>query len=262
LKRFTFIILLLFPLFTDAQILNIERLRMEKDTAKSFMMKTTFGLNVFNRSAAADEPVNLFGYNLDVNAIYHPSKHALIFVSKFDYLRINDSDFLNFGFVHGRMNFYRERTLNYETYVQYSFDNFRRLDPRWIFGGGIRNKLVDMDRMTLILGIGALYEYERWQHPETEQFVEVDFVKSSNYISLRYTLNQFVDINTVNYYQVGYDRSIRGFRNRVSSSTILNTKFTDRLSFTNTFEISYEDKPIIPITPLVFSFRTGLSLDF
>ncbi|WP_246539089.1 DUF481 domain-containing protein [Litoribacter ruber] len=262
MKKAILLFLFLCPLFANAQILNIERLRMEKDTARSFMVKTTFGLNVFNRSAAADEPVNLFGYNLDVNAIYYPSKHATILVSKFDYLRINDSDFLNFGFLHGRVNWYRDRKLNYETYAQYSFDNFRRLDPRWVFGGGIRNRLVDSNRLTLTLGIGALYEYERWQHPETEQFVEVDFVKSSNYVSLRYTINQYVDINTVNYYQVGYDQTISRLRNRVSSSTILNTKFTDKLSFTNSFDISYEDRPIIPITNVIFSFRTGLSLDF
>ncbi|WP_245189613.1 hypothetical protein [Lunatimonas salinarum] len=91
------------------QILNIERLRMEKDTARHFQFKTTFGLNVYNRSAGVDDPVNLFGYNLDVNAIYYPNEHAYVFVSNFGYLKINDEDFLNFGFVHSRVNFLRDR---------------------------------------------------------------------------------------------------------------------------------------------------------
>lgn len=258
----SFSLLFLFTFLANAQILNIERLRMEKDTAKTFLFKTTFGLNVFNRSAAVDAPVNLFGYNLDVNAIYYPQKHAYIFVSKFDYLRINDNDFLNFGFVHGRINFLRENRVNYETYIQYSFDNFRGLDPRWIGGGAVRYNIVRNDRVTFIVGVGGMYEHERWQHPHTEELVEVNFVKSSNYFSLRATLNQYVDINLVNYYQVGYDRSIERFRNRVSSSTIINTKLTNRLSLTNSFDLAYEDRPIVPITNVIFNFRTGLSIDF
>jgi hypothetical protein len=259
----------LIPLFlffisytVEAQILNIERLRMEKDTSKTFLFKTTFGLNVFNRSAAVTDPVNLFGYNLDVNSIYYPNKNAFIFVSKLDYLRINENDFLNFGFVHGRMNFLRERDINYETFVQYSFDNFRGLDPRWLAGGSLRINLIKNETTTFILGVGGLHEWERWQHPFSEEVVDVNLWKSSNYLSIRATLNQFVDINLVNYYQVGYDSSISDFRHRISSSTILNTKVTDRLSFTNSFDIAYEDKPIVPITNVVFSFRSGLSFDF
>jgi hypothetical protein len=246
----------------DAQILNIERLRMEKDTAKYFQFKTTFGLNHYNRSAGVDDPVNLFGYNLDVNAIYYPAKHAFVFVSNFDYLKINDADFLNFGFVHGRVNFLREEKVNYEVYGQYSFDNFRGLDPRLLIGGSVRLSTIKTDRLTLLVGIGGLKEWETWQHPYLEEIRQISLFKSSNYFSLRATLNDFVDVNLVNYYQVGFDRSISDFRQRFNSSTIINTKISDRFSLTNTFDLSYENRPIVPITNLIFSFRTGLSLDF
>jgi hypothetical protein len=226
------------------------------------MLKTNAGLSIFNRSAAADAPVNLLGYNIDVNSIYYPGKHAYMFISKFDYLRINESDFLNFGYLHGRINFLRQRKVNYETFVQFSFDNFRGLDPRWVVGGAVRHNLVKKDNLTFLFGVGGLYEFEKWLHPGTGELVEVSFVKSSNYISLRLTLNKYVDFNIINYYQVGYDGSISAFRNRVSNSTILNTKLTDRFSLTNTFELSYEDKPIVPITRLIYSFRTGLAINF
>lgn len=244
------------------QILNIERLRMEKDTTRNFQFKTTFGLNIYNRSAGAEDPVNLYGYNLDLNAIYYPRQHAFIFVSNFDYLRINDDDFLNFGFVHGRVNFLREKKVNYEVYGQYSFDNFRGLDPRLLVGGSIRIDLLRSDRMTFTLGVGGLQEWESWQHPYQERTVDVSLVKSSNYFSLRATLNEYVDVNLINYYQVGYDRSISDFRQRINSSTIINTKITDRFSLSNSFDISYENRPIVPITNTIFAFRTGLSLNF
>ncbi len=262
MKQIILFFLLLLPAFASGQILNIERLRLEKDTTKNVMFKTTLGLNIYNRSAAENAPVNLFGYTLDVNAMYYPDKHAYIFISKFDYLKINEDDFLNFGFLHGRINFLRARKVNFETYLQYSYDNFRGLDPRWVLGGGIRYNILKSNKVTFLLGVGLLYEFEKWQDPGSEREVEVDYVKSSNYLSLKVTINQYVDLNMINYYQVGYDKEVGVFRNRLNSSTTLNTRITEKLSFKNSFDISYEDKPIVPITKTVFTFHSGLSLDF
>lgn len=226
------------------------------------MAKATAGMNIYNRSAGVDDPVNLFGYNLNINTLYYPNEHAYVLVSKLDYLRINENDFLNFGFAHMRMNLFRDNKVNYEIFSQYSFDNFRGLDPRLLAGGSFRINLIDNRKIRLILGLGGFYEWETWRHPYEEQIVEIDLLKSSNYISFRATLNEYVDINTVNYYQVGYDPLISDFRQRVSSHTVLNTKISDWLSFTNTFEFNYENRPVVPITNFIFSFRTGLSFDF
>lgn len=246
----------------QAQILNIEKLRMKKDTAKYFRFKTTFGINAFNRSAGENDPVRMFGYNLDLNAIYYPGRHAYVFISNLDYLNVNDEDVLNFGFLHGRANFLRKEKINYETFIQYSFDNFRGLDPRLLVGGSVRLNMIRSERVDLVLGVGGFQEWETWQHPYSEEVVQVSLVKSSNYFSLRATLNEYLSLNLINYYQVGYDKSISDFRQRISSSTILNTKITKRLSLTNTFDISYENRPIVPITKAIFALKVGLSLDF
>lgn len=226
------------------------------------MLKATAGLNIYNRSAAEDSPVNLTGYNVDLNAMYYPGKHAYVFISKLDYLKINDSDFLNFGFIHGRIHFFREKDINYELFTQYSYDNFRGLDPRILAGVSVRKNLIKNENITFLFGIGLLYEKERWIHPHTEIPIEVNFLKNSNYLSFRYTINEFLDLNTLNYYQIGYDKQIRNFRHRISSMTTLNTRITSRFSLTNSIELNYEDKPVVPITKLIFAFRTGFSYDF
>jgi hypothetical protein len=263
LRIFTLLVYLTFlSLNAEAQILNIERLRMEKDTAKPFFSKTTAGLNSFNRSAAENAPVNLFGYNLNFSALYYPGQHAYMVISTFDYLRINDNDFLNFGFVHARANFYREKVLNYEAFVQYSYDNFRGLFPRYIAGGSTRIRLLKTDKVSLTLGVGAFFEDETWINRLTDETVNAKFIKNSTYLGIRFSINEFVDFNSINYYQVGYDNAIEAFRNRFSSTTIINTKITEKFSLTNSLEINYEDRPIVPITKLIFAFRTGISFDF
>jgi hypothetical protein len=244
-----------------SQILNIERYRLERDTSKTMRIKATGGVNVFNRSASADAPVNLFGYRWDVNSMYQPGKHAYIAISNFDYLRINESDFLNFGLIHGRVVFNREQKSNIEAFLQYSFDNFRGLEPRWIAGSALRYKVVKSEKVTLILGMGAMYEHERWLHPGTRETVEVTFIKSTNYASLRYTINEYLDLNLVNYYQVGFDREEDFFRNRFSGNINLNSRISERFSLTNSLDFSYEDRPIVPITPLIYAFRVGISYD-
>lgn len=255
-------LLLFFVTLTgQSQILNIERYKIKKDTSKVFTFKTTAGLNIYNRSAAADSPVDLFGYNINLNALYYPNKHAYMFISKFDYLKINDNDFLNFGFVHGRINFNREEDINYDVYSQYSYDNFRGLHPRVVAGGSIRRNLIKSEKISFVLGIGGFFEHEKWDIPNTDEQIEVNLVKSSNYLSFRMSVNDFLDLNTMNYYQVGYDSEISSFRHRISSITNINTKISERFSLTNSFEINYEDRPIVPITKLIFSFRTGISVD-
>lgn len=253
---------LLSPAALYSQILNIERLRLESDTAKSFLVKATVGMTANNRSAAETEPAHLFALNFDINTLFYPAKHAYIFLSKFDYLQVNDEGILNFGYFHGRTNFLRENKINYETFVQYSFDNFRGLDPRWILGGAIRYHIARSAKTTFLIGIGGMYEYEKWRIPYTTEHVDLGLVKSSNYLSFQTEINAYIDLNMVHYYQVGYDSGINGFRNRFSSSLALNAKINDRFSFTNSFDLSYEDKPVVPVTKLIYTLKSGLSINF
>lgn len=262
-RKFLFPSLLLFVLLlisnvASAQILNIERHRMAKDSTKNFFANGKFGLASNNRSAAEESPVNLFGVNTALNMLYRSKQHAYIFVGQTDYLRINENTFLNFGFAHFRVNFLHERKFHYELFTQASYDNFRGLDPRLIFGGSLRLRAIEGDKGNLTVGLGGFYEKERWTHPQTDELVEVNFAKLSTYISVRRTLAERVDFNAVVYYQTGYDPDISDFRHRVSSNINLNTQITERLSFNNSFEMSYEDKPIVPITRFIYALRMGL----
>lgn len=257
-----FVLFSIFSLFftreSQAQILNIERHRLTSDTTNKFLMNGRFSMTVNNRSAAKDNPVNLFGINTALNAIYRTEKHGYIFIGQTDYLTINDNEFLNFGFAHFRVNFFRERKVNYEAFTQASYDNFRGLDPRIIFGGAVRLRLLKTDKAGLTAGLGGFYENETWTHPETGNDVQVEFFKLSTYLSMRRSIGEQVDFNAVVYYQTGYDDRINDFRHRVSGNFNLNTRITRRLSLNNSFELSYEDKPIVPITKFIYALRTGL----
>lgn len=261
-KNFIMAFFLLTAFAVDGQILNMEKYRADGDSLKKYALNIGGSLTINNRSASADEPVNLFGYNFSIHGIYKPKKHAFIFIAHRNFLRINDSPFLNFGYAHARVNFLRENKLNYEVFTQISDDNFRGLRPRVIAGGSLRYRLVEKDNSELIFGTGGFYEYEKWIHPVDNQNVEINLLKSTNNIVFRFAVSETFNLNGILYYQVGYDKDIKKFRNRYSGEINLNAKISKKLNLVNSFNYSYEDRPIVPVTPFIFSFTTGINMEF
>lgn len=253
--------LLWFDFQGNAQILNMEKYRVDLDSAKNYAVNLNGSFTRNNRSAALTSPVNLLGFNFTFNTIYRPRKHALIFIAHRNFLRINENPFINFGYLHARINYQRKSRINYESYLQMSDDNFRGLNPRLLAGNSIRYRFVDSDKSDLILGSGFFFEYERWLNPITTQWVEVNFLKSSTNLVFRHSFSKLINFNGVVFYQIGYDRSISSFRHRYNGNVHLNFKISKHFVFTNFLDFSYEDRPVVPITKFIFNFRVGLGFE-
>lgn len=259
-----FLIIALLPLcFSNShgQILNMEKYRIEGDSLKPYAFNLTGSFSANNRSASTESPVNLIGYNFSLHSVYTPNKHAYIFIAHRNFLRINENPFINFGYLHSRISFYRKNKFHFEIFTQLSDDNFRGLRPRWINGGAMRYRFIDSKKTDFILGVGGFLEFERWFHPASGDRVDVLFPKASFNIVYRHSFSDHINVNAVVFYQVGYDKTITHFRHRTSGNINLNTKITERLSLTNFFDFSYEDRPIVPITKFLFSYRIGVGLD-
>lgn len=261
---FTFFFSSIIIFSLNGQILNLEKYRsMGEDTLKNYAINFNGSLTANNRSAAADNPVNLFGYNFSLSSIYMPNRHGYIFIAHRNFLRINENPFINFGYLHARINFLRKEKLSFEVFAQMSDDNFRGLAPRAISGGSMRYRFLEKEHTEITFSQGFFYEYERWRRPtQFDEFVEVDFVKSSSNIVFRHKFSEQFNMNGLLYYQVGYDSDIENIRNRYSGNIHVNSKISKRLSLINFFDFSYEDRPIVPITKFIFSYRIGLGIDF
>jgi hypothetical protein len=236
----------------------MEKHRVEQDSGNFSALNINLNFSLFNRSADADNPVNLLGLNNRFQFFRKQGKHGYIFIHQLDYLRINENPWLNTGFNHLRVHFWRANDRSMEVYAQHSYDNFRRLNPRIVGGVNARFKGIQDSIFSLSFGIGPMYEREWWRHPTTEELVEVSFLKLNFYTSFRWKIADNIDMNGLAYYQAGYDPGIADVRHRVFFSTNLLTRITRRVSLNTSFEFNYEDKPIIPITPFIFDIRNGL----
>jgi hypothetical protein len=249
---------------TQAQILNIERNKIENmDTTHKFFGNMSANLAVFNRSADADNPVNLLNANLNANLAYLSKQVEYMFIQQNAFTRINEDVFLNNGYSHFRVKFYRRRNTNFELFAQHQYDNFRGLEPRVLVGSGLRATLINNESTTFRIGIGGMYEYEAWRHPKPEFGVYArNLFKSTNYLLLRRKPNSHIDYNAIVYFQTGYDPNPGVWRHRYNLDANLNVAVTQKLHLVISGTLGYETRPIVPITRLIYSLTNGVRYSF
>ena len=262
-------ILLLLRVTAEAQILNIERSRVDRDTVNYFTGKGGLNFSMFNRNAGKNNPNNFLQLTFTGDLAYISASHSYLLLNYYNYLLVNyDSRELrntvaSNGYSHFRVNLMRRKKLSYELFTQYQADMARGLERRILSGGGVRLAVFKSDNTSVFAGTGLMHEHETWKNPEQEGGLFVsDLPKSTNYVSLKAKLSEHVETNNIVYYQTGYDSGISRLRNRISGEVSLNVKLRGNVSFRTNFNCTYEDRPIVPVTRFIYSISNGFQVEF
>ncbi|RIJ41572.1 DUF481 domain-containing protein [Pontibacter oryzae] len=272
-NRLTFILVLvslyIAPLGVNGQILNVERARLQPDSANYFTGKAGLNFSMFNRNAGKSNPNNYLQLTFNGDLAYVSELHSYMLLNYYNYLLVNyDSKeqrntVASTGYAHFRVNFMRKQRLSYELFTQLQADKARGLDLRTLAGGGIRYRLLKAESSGVYLGTGLMHEHEEWENmEEDDQLMVSDLIKSTNYLSAKAKLNDNASTEGIVYYQTGYADSIDKWRNRVSGDVSLIVKLGNRLSFRTNFNCTYEDEPIVPITNFVYAITNGIQVQF
>lgn len=261
IKNFFILLLALCSYAVEAQILKIDKGSLDADSSGYFTGNLNVNFNMHNRSATAEKEITFVGLEGNADLVYVAKKHAYILINKINYFKSTGGPLLNTGYAHFRINFFRKKTLSYESFTQIQYDNGRMMPFRFLQGAGLRYRLASGKNAQASIGIGAMYEVEHWKALE-DNTIEKEIWKTSNYINSKFTLNENVNFNLILYYQGGYDAESDLFRNRVSGDAVLTVGITGRLSFLTTFTAQHEDKPIIPINKFTYSLTNGLKWSF
>ena len=243
----------------NAQVLNIEKERLEQDSLKPWKVKIGVNLQFYNRTAGENDTNKKTEVEIDYSSIYEPGHHAYILIAEIDFERANEQGLMEFGFIHGRINWLKNRKMSYETFGQISYDGTRGLNFRGLGGGGLRFEIENNEKFEMYFAPGIMYETEHWQHPYEDITVHSNIIKSTNYAAIHWSLNEFLNLNNTFYYQTGVFED--KLRNRFSNWLVLNTKITDKISLNNSLILNYEDKPIVPITKFIYTLKTGIAIN-
>lgn len=245
------------------QILNVEKSRLEEDSSKYFMGKASLGMNLNNRGVINDQTITFLGINASTDLAYFSKKHTYMFINFYNYITNNGNAFVSAGYSHFRIHLLRKNRLSYETFAQYQYDRPRGLNYRRLIGGGIRYSLHKSKAVNITLGNGFFLEQEGWQSPVQEIPVQnVVFLKSNNYFSIRYNVNENLRFNSIIYYQVGHDSGANLFRQRLSGEANINVRISKKISMKTTFTSTYENHPIIPIQKFLYTLLNGIEVNF
>jgi len=258
MKYWILLLLLVSVESLSAQILKVDKSSFLLDTSDYWYGNIDFKLNVNNRSATPEKNLTFIGLNGSANIGYASKAHTYVILNNLNYFTTGTGPFVSTGYAHFRVNWLRKKRLSYESFSQIQYDRGRRLQRRVLAGSGIRINFFQEKKTYLHAGIGAMYESELWQQSADQQ-IQINLLKSSNYIGAIFEFNQQVSLDFTCYYQVGYAPEFDQFLNRVSGDLNINLKINDRLFYTTSFRLQYESRPIIPINKVVYTLNNGLS---
>lgn len=246
-----------------SQILNINPIDVTTDSSNYFSGGVNFFLETDNRSPTPEEEAYLLAIELGSNLVYVGKKNAYYLNGQLNHYEATGDPVISTGYIHFRTNFFRQKTVSYEAYSQFSFDAGRRLDYRGLAGGGIKYQFVKKKGVDIDLGTGLFYEHEKWEtFDDISVVVSKSLMKTSSYFKSNLYMSESATLSFISFYQVGYDPAISAFRHRISADLYLQFEITQYFSFMVSGSIHYEDKPIIDINKTVYAISNGLAFSF
>ncbi|MEL6557536.1 MAG: DUF481 domain-containing protein [Bacteroidota bacterium] len=253
------LIFLLLAESLSGQILKVDRRSVLKDTSDYWYGNLDFRLNVNNRSATPERNFVFVGLNGNLDVNYASQEHVYMLINNIHYFTTGTGPFVSTGYAHFRANWYRKRTLSYETFSQIQYDRGRNLQRRVLSGGGIKINFFQRKKTYFHAGLGMMYESESWRDFEG-MIRQVNLAKSSSYLGGVFEVNENLHINLTCYYQTGYSDAFDQFLHRLSGDFNLNLKINERLQYVTNFQLQYESRPIIRINKVFYSLTNGLKI--
>ncbi|MGB0525127.1 MAG: DUF481 domain-containing protein [Flammeovirgaceae bacterium] len=236
---------------TSAQILNIEKARMDNDTLEAFIGNATFNFTLKQRNT------QLVSMRSILNLTHATKKHNYIFIGNLHLIKVEGRDVISDGSSHVRWNIMKRRKLSYEVFAQAQYDQARGMNHRFLFGGDVRFRLRHSDKITLAASTGAMYEKEDWFFQDVAATTEL--IKSTSYIAIQNRFSNRLEINCISYYQARFDDF---FKPRVTADVNINIRITKLFSFNSTFQGIYDAAPVVPVRHLFYTFANGITLKF
>lgn len=240
--------------------MNIERFRLDKDTANIWMGNLGFGF------ANKKQKVGMLQYNAYTNVAYLSDKHSYMSINYVKFIKVEKADVISDGYTHWRINFMRRKLLSYEPFVQLQYDYGRGLRYRQLMGFSFRLNIHSHENINVGFNTGAMWEEERWkgvvlryQMPDDSTRAETSFIKSTSNLFLKATFSKHVTLFSIMYYQARFEDF---FRPRFISDTQLQFSVGKHFGFNTQFTSTIDAAPIVEKNNFVYALTSSLSYKF
>ena len=179
-----------------------------------------------------------------------------------DYKKAKETSIVDKGFLHCRLVYNLNSLIAPEVFYQKEFNKFISMKDRNLLGCGLRMNLHDLwqrdesNSLELVLSSGIMAENELLNFDSDST---ANAIRSTNYLSCRYKLNDIVDFFGVLYFQVSFNK----FSNyRMLNETGLRMRITKYLSFVTNFNYRLNNSAHHSLSKYDFNIINGLQFFF
>lgn len=181
-------------------------------------------------------------------------KRVLLSITKFNFVKAGDEDFVNQGFQHLRFNRFVNNNIQVETFGQIQYNTLVFIRLRAIAGSGIKFRLYNKPKQKLNYGIAVMYEYNE----EVDDVSRSD-IRVSNYFSIAIKLADSATFSSTTYFQPRYNK-VADYR--LSTDSRLRFKFLGNVDFTVSFTLTYDSRVPDTFVKTIYSLSNGISYRF
>lgn len=238
--------------FTNAQILDVEKYKIQKDTANVFQGNISLGLT------AKQQVNNVLIFNIKVNTMYLSDKHAYIYIANLNLLKDENSQLINDGYSHFRLVLFRQHRLSSESFLQSQYDLGRKLNERNLTGTCGRLIVFDNKKVDIAITMGTMYETEEWNATDSTK-IQNNNIKSTNIIRCGFKIKKDIIFKVASYYQAKYDALDEP---RISGEATMKFLFSKHISFIFEYSFMYDYAPVINIPNFTYIYTNKIAYDF
>ena len=168
--------------------------------------------------------------------------NVIFLVSNYSFSRANDNRYVNNA--QGHLRFIRQHSprTSFEVFGQYQFNEFIRLEDRFLAGGGGRFALVQAERTEVFAGIGYMLEQETLDLPAPQpDGTSSEHHRSTNYLTVRYnSKDERLRLVQTLYAQPRFDR-LQDFR--LLSETSFEIQLFRQLALAINLNVAHDSEP-------------------
>ncbi len=233
----------------NAQIINVETLRMKTDTLGwAGVAKLSFSMK-----KNVNEQLDLKNH---IHVQYKFPRHIILFVNKVSFSRADDSDFSNEAMQHLRYNYKYNKKFTQEIFIQNQYNAISKIEYRRLAGLGIRWKISSSENYRVYLGNSIMYETEKTQ--ETIPTHSSDW-RNSTYFSFTFKFSENAEWISTTYFQP----KINQFEDyRLFHQSALSLNLFKNLAFVTTFDYAFDAFPVEGIPKKEYELTNGLMYSF
>ncbi|MDY7095482.1 MAG: DUF481 domain-containing protein [Acidobacteriota bacterium] len=171
------------------------------------------------------------------------TKRLIFLASNYSFSEENQERSVNDGFAHLRWVRKTRPDFGVETFVQYQFNEFLRLDTRYLVGAGLRFGLLIQKQREIFAGTGYMYEYEKLDSEEVRSGEELESRNHrwTNYLSFKMgSADQRLSLVSTTYFQIKIDE-VEDFR--ILEEAEFQVKLTERARLGLSLSVLHDNQP-------------------